>query len=122
MNNTNAVEVSIQAVSPELIFEESTDTGAVGAASAAAGAAAPEAAAAADASEAAAGAAIGIEAIAAAGADAAAADAPDASSARAALKPAPNNDPAISTVSKSLRIICVPLSPVKIPLLSFAFV
>jgi len=119
MNNTNAVEVSIQAVSPELIFEESTDTGAVGAASAAAAA---EAAAGAEASEAAAGAAIGIEAMAAAGADAAEAEAPDASSARAALKPAASNDPAISTVSKSLRIICVPLSPVKIPLLSFAFV
>ena len=34
MNNTRALEVSIQAVSPELIFDESTENGAVGAAGA----------------------------------------------------------------------------------------
>src|SRR5476651_2502765 len=34
MNSTRAVEVSIQAVSPELIFDESTENGSVGAAGA----------------------------------------------------------------------------------------
>src|SRR5579863_9319448 len=59
MNSTSAVEVSIQAVSPELIFDESTENGAVGAAGAAAaeaaeasGAAGAEAVAGADASSA----------------------------------------------------------------------
>ena len=48
MNSTSAVEVSIQAVSPELIFDESTENGAVGAAGAAS---APDAAGAAEAAQ-----------------------------------------------------------------------
>jgi hypothetical protein len=98
MNSTKAVEVSIHAVSPELIFDASTEYGAVGAAGAASDAAAATAA------EAGAAAALASDA-AAAGADAIGADAADdASSACATPSPAPSNDPAIRKVNISLRI------------------
>src|SRR5690349_8602845 len=118
MNSTRAVEVSIQAVSPELIFDESTENGAVGAAGAAS-----DAAAAADAS---AGAlAAGAAEASAAGALAAASDAAgalavvsgaeaaagaDASSARAAPMPTVSSEPAISRDINNLRIFSFLLS------------
>src|SRR5579864_517983 len=115
MNSTSAVEVSIQAVSPELIFDESTENGAVGAAGAASEAgAAPLAAAAADASAAGAEAAAAASAAAeASGAGAlaavseAAAEAAagaDASSARAAPIPPAISEPAINRDINNLRI------------------
>ncbi|MBB5503763.1 hypothetical protein HDG37_008011 [Paraburkholderia sp. MM5384-R2] len=89
MNSTSAVEVSIHAVSPELIFDESTENGALGAAGAdAAASAAAGAAGAADAC------ATGTEA--AAGAE--------ASCANAQPSPPASNEPAINNVINSLRI------------------
>src|SRR5580658_8402229 len=80
MNSTRAVEVSIQAVSPELIFDESTENGAVGAAGAASEAAAADAAAGAD-----------------------------ASWASAEPTPAPRSDPAMNRDINNLRILRFPL-------------
>jgi hypothetical protein len=80
-----------------LIFDASTEYGAVGAAGAASDAAAATAAEA--------GAAAALASDAAAGADAIGADAADdASSACATPSPAPSNDPAIRKVNISLRI------------------
>jgi hypothetical protein len=108
MNSTSAVEVSIQAVSPELIFDESRENGAVGAAGAASEAAAADAGAAADAAAALVTAALVTAALAASalGADAvaAAAEAFDASSANAALTPPARSEAAIARDIKNLRI------------------
>jgi hypothetical protein len=93
------VEVSIQAVSPALIFDESTENGSVGAAGAAASDAAN---------------ASGVDAALAAGADAA--TAAEASSAIAGAEcpaPAANSDAAIKNVMIVLRIV-VPLSPCRL--------
>ncbi len=116
MNSTSAVEVSIQAVSPELIFEESTENGSVGAAGAASDA--PDAGAAAEAASADEDIAVlaltgdaGAGALAAvasdAGADAAAGA--DASWARATPTLAPISDPAINKDINNLRILLFPL-------------
>jgi hypothetical protein len=113
------VEVSIQAVSPELIFDESTENGAVGAAGAASDA--PEAGAAADAAsapeaiavlaltgEAASGALAGAAAdVSEAGADAAAGA--DASCAITVPTLTPTSDPAINKDINNLRILLFPL-------------
>src|SRR5690349_6423612 len=121
MNSTSAVEVSIHAVSPELIFDESTENGAVGAA----GAAAAEASAgalAAGAADASAAGALAVVAV-VSGADAAAGA--DASSATALPMPAASSEPTISRDIKSLRIsgfllslffyrASAPVSPVRI--------
>lgn len=105
MNSTSAVEVSIQAVSPELIFDESTENGALGAAGAAS-----EAAAAADAGAAALASAPGADAAAAgAAAGAEAAAAPDALSANAAPIPPANSEAAIAKDINNLRIFRFPL-------------
>src|ERR1700675_1682657 len=98
MNSTSAAEVSIQAVSPELIFDESTENGAVGAAGAAASDAAAEAVAGAEALSAVPGAAS------AAGAAAETAAGAEASSATATVIPPASNDPAIRRDINNLRI------------------
>ncbi|CAM2140169.1 protein of unknown function [Pararobbsia alpina] len=111
MNSTSAVDVSIHAVSPPLIFDESTMTGAVGAAGAASEAPDAGAAAAALASEAAAAAGALASAAGALAAGAASADAAagaDASSASAELTPAPINEPAMKRASKNLRMVDIP--------------
>jgi hypothetical protein len=109
MNNTSAVEVSIHAVSPELILDESTLIGSVGAAGAAA--AAP------DASDVAAACAEEADALVAlpgslavapgplAAIDADAATGADASSARARPAPPASSDPAIRNVISFLRML-----------------
>jgi hypothetical protein len=112
------VEVSIQAVSPELIFDESTENGAVGAAGAASDAAAagaaPDAASAPDAiavlaltGDAESGALAGAAPVSEAAADAAAGA--DASWASAEPTLAPSSDPAINKDISNLRILLFPL-------------
>ncbi|CAL8475414.1 protein of unknown function [Caballeronia sp. S22] len=111
MNSTRATEVSIQAVSPELILEESTMTGSVGAAGAASDA--PDAGAAADAASADDAIAVLAEAGALAAvsddAGAEAAAGADASWARAVPTFAPTSAPATNSDIKKLRILLVPL-------------
>lgn len=109
MNSTRAVEVSIQAVSPELIFDESTENGSVGAAGAASDA--PEAGAAADAAGAAlavSGALAGAAAVVSEAAADAAAGA-DASCAITVPTLTPSSDPAINKDINNLRILLFPL-------------
>src|ERR1700710_946243 len=112
MNSTRAVEVSIQAVSPELIFDESTENGAVGAAGAASdAAAAPDAASAPGATatgDAESGALAGAAAVVSEAAADAAAGA-DASWASAEPTLAPSSDPAINKDINNLRILVFPL-------------
>src|SRR5579862_4717708 len=102
MNSTSAVEVSIHAVSPDAIFEESTMNGAVGAASDA-----PDAAAAEDAIAVLAEA--GALAVVSEDAGAEAAAGADASWARAVPTFAPISALATSSDIKKLRMLLFPL-------------
>src|SRR5579862_9440406 len=105
MNSTSAVEVSIHAVSPDAIFEESTMNGSVGAAGAASDA--PDAAAAEDAIAVLAEA--GALAVVSEDAGAEAAAGADASWARAVPTFAPISALATSSDIKKLRMLLFPL-------------
>src|SRR5471032_2294658 len=113
MNSTRAVDVSIQAVSPELIFDESTENGSVGAAGAAAASDAPEAGAAADAAIAALAVSGALAGAAAVVSEAAADAAAGAEASCAITVPAltPSSDPPSTRTSIIYAFFCFLLSP-----------